>query len=626
MRFFRFVSLVLLTAAASVFAGEPQRPKRGEAYFGIHLDFHCSLDEQNVGANTTDEMVNKLLDIVDPDFIQIDCKGHPGVSSYPTKVGNPCRHIVGDPLRVWRRVTAERGVPLYMHYSGIWDNRAIQVHPEWGAVNADGSRSSANTSLFSGYTNELFIPQIKELALDYGVDGIWVDGDCWAVQLDYAEPACKEFTALTGIENAPKSKDDPGWNEWMEFHRNKFREHLRDWVNELGEVAPDFQCASNWAFTDHMPEPVSADVAFLSGDFSPTNSVNTARTSARFIASQDKPWDLMAWSFSRADKSEPWSQKNASQIEREAACVLSQGGGFQAYYGQNRDGSVDLEKLAPMNEIGKFCRARKPFCFRSVPVPQVALVFPCSSHYDKVNRETSGLFPNYISWQRGIVSAILENQYSLEIMLDSKLEQRISDYPAIVICEWNTLPPDLMMSAVDYAQNGGSLFLLGETLCSLFDEPFKEISWTASDSDPLLKSGAFGKGRVVEYQRCVSHEYSKEPDPAIRETIGKAMKLTLPNPVVEVTGSGDVDVSLRRTAEGKLSVHLVNTSGPHQAEPFVEKIDPVGPLTVRVKTGTAPSKVVIQPDGKEVSFTYGEDGFTVVELDQIGIYDILVLE
>jgi hypothetical protein len=46
-----------------------------------------------------------------------------------------------------------------------------------------------------------------------------------------------------------------------------------------------------------MTEPVTAKVDFLSGDYPQMDSVRAARLSARWLAAQDKPWDLMAWAF-----------------------------------------------------------------------------------------------------------------------------------------------------------------------------------------------------------------------------------------------------------------------------------------------------------------------------------------
>lgn len=34
-----------------------------------------------------------MLREVKPDYVQCDCKGHPGVAGYPTKVGLGCRVI-----------------------------------------------------------------------------------------------------------------------------------------------------------------------------------------------------------------------------------------------------------------------------------------------------------------------------------------------------------------------------------------------------------------------------------------------------------------------------------------------------------------------------------------------------
>ena len=131
------------TATAPGSAAPRTRLKRSEAFLGIHFDFHAGRDCTEIGKNTTREMIEGILDQVRPDYLQIDCKGHAGFSSYPTKVGNPAPGFVGDPLRLWREVTAERGVSLYMHYSGVWDSEAVRQHP--GLGRGDGRRQTRAT-------------------------------------------------------------------------------------------------------------------------------------------------------------------------------------------------------------------------------------------------------------------------------------------------------------------------------------------------------------------------------------------------------------------------------------------------------------------------------------------------
>jgi hypothetical protein len=118
----RFLCLALLGSVVpcprSGAVDAPTRLKRADSFLGVHFDFHAGEDCTKVGQRTTHEMVALVIDKVQPDYIQIDCKGHPGYSSYPTKVGNPAPGFVGDPLRVWRDMTRRRGVAVYMHHSG----------------------------------------------------------------------------------------------------------------------------------------------------------------------------------------------------------------------------------------------------------------------------------------------------------------------------------------------------------------------------------------------------------------------------------------------------------------------------------------------------------------------------
>ena len=40
----------------------------------------------------------RICQLLKPDFIQIDCKGHPGWASYPTKIGNAMPEFEKDTL------------------------------------------------------------------------------------------------------------------------------------------------------------------------------------------------------------------------------------------------------------------------------------------------------------------------------------------------------------------------------------------------------------------------------------------------------------------------------------------------------------------------------------------------
>lgn len=593
----------------------PPRLRRSESFLGIHFDFHAGPDCKEVGKNTTPEMLAGILDKVKPDYVQTDCKGHAGYTSYPTKVGNPVPGFVGDPLKIWRHETAKRGIGLYMHYSGVWDARAIELRPEWAAINADGNRNSNNTSVFGPYVDLLLIPQLKELANDYQIDGVWVDGECWATVPDYGERAVQIFRETTGFDTIPKGPGDPLWFEWLQFHREGFRKYFRHYVAEVHKEYPQFQICSNWAFTDHMPEPVSVATDFLSGDYSPNNSVNSARDAGRYLVHQGIPWDLMAWSFSM----NPRHQKTAVQLKREAAIVLALGGGFQAYFTQNRDGSVRLAEMEVMAEVAKFARERQPYCHHSIPIPQVALLYSTAA----AHRENNGLFPRGPGGQRlkGVLQCLLEGQNSVDIVGEHTLGRDMNRFPVIVVPEWNHLPEIQRTDLVEYAKNGGALFIIGENTVNLFKELLPAESMENKETPGIID---FGNGKVAMFSRSIGAEYAGNDNEDIRKIVNETIRKIFPEPAVEVSGSRFIDVTLSRLND-KTILHLVNTSGDHRGTPIIEKIEPVGPLQVVFRLPEKPAKITLQPEGKNCDFEY-RAGKAFLTVDSVPIYSILVVE
>ena len=655
-------TLALLPAFGWAFGADapPRRLKRADSFLGIHFDFHAGEDCTEVGKNTTPEMVENIIELVHPDYLQIDCKGHPGLSSYPTKVGNQAPGIIGDPLRVWRTVTARHGVGLYMHYSGVYDRTCVR-EPGWAAVNADGKPNSRATSFWGPYAERLLIPQLGELAGVYGVDGAWVDGECWASVPDYGPAALAAFEKATGIEEVPRKPGDPHWFEFLEFHREAFRVYLRHYINAVKQTHPDFQMCSNWAFTDHMAEPVSAPVDFLSGDYSPQNSVNSARLSARYLARQGTPWDLMAWSFStKPDR----RQKSAVQLQREAAVVLALGGGFQAYFKQKRDGSIYDEQMPVMAEVARFCRARQAVCHHAVAVPQVGLLLSTADQYRRIR----GLFNRDYAHVLGVLQALVESQQSVEVLGEHQLAGRLAEYPVIVVPECKYLDAEFRGSLAAYVKAGGNLLLVGPSAARLFERelgvklpaetkasstvrlahagstvalqcrtldvalaaPAKPFGTLHANGDPKSASRPaaaivrLGQGRIAATLFTAGQPYLKGQPELLRRFLNDLVRELFPRPLVEVKGSADVDVCVARN-HGKLLVNLVNTAGPHQTQSIIEAIPPVGPLDVTIRLGDKPVAVTLEPGARPMDFDF-DDGRLRLVVPKLEIHDVLVVE
>ncbi len=646
----------------------PERPRREESFLGIHFDFHAGSGDKEIGKRVTEEMVQTIIDKVNPDYVQIDCKGHPGYSSYTTDVGNRAGGFVKNPLPIWRKVTARNGVGLYMHYSGVWDTKAIKEHPEWAVVNADGKRNKDKTSVFGPYVDKLLIPQLKELRRDYKVDGMWIDGEVWAVEVDYSKWAVNEWKKSHDYD--PPKKGDPNYHEYVEFCRQGFRDYVDHYVTELHKFDPDFQIASNWAYTGLMPEKPTINLDFISGDYSPRESINTARHEARVIRHQDMPWDLMAWGFGCNLQDRPFTRasKPVIQMKQEAAMVLAQGGGFQAYYPQERDGSVALYKMDIMAEVAKFCREKQEFCHEAETVPQVALFLSSYASYKMLDKPFNpGGF--YLP-MRGIMHSLLDSQYSVDIFMEHSLKYKISEYPVVVFPQWLYLKPGYKKVFTDYVKNGGNLVLIGPKSAELFkdeigisklDNPVKAAKYYESDgiwagaagfaakdwefaqkakviekmhtinnpdspSDVAATLTEYGDGKIVAaYQDIGEHQY-KRYNTILRDYIASLVKQVFPEPKAEITGSRNVEVQINRI-NGDLAVNLINTTNPgNDLRTYTyDQVPPVGPLNIKIRVDEKPESVTLQPAGKKLNFIYS-DGIIRTKIDELKIHQVIIVK
>ena len=648
--------------------GNPRRLRRDESFLGIHFDHHMGPDCTEVGKTVSRRMVKRIIDLVGPDYIQADCKGHRGLSSYPTKAGNPAPGFVRDQLRIWRDVTAQCGVALYMHYSGVADEEAVKKHPSWARVNEDGKRDDQNTSVFSPYVHKLLIPQLRELADDYGVDGVWVDGDCWAAQRDYSAKVIKAFRAETGIRNVPKKPSDKGFVEFTEFCREGFRRYLQHYVDELHKSNPEFQIASNWSYTSFMPEPVGADVDFISGDYPLQNAVNSARLESRIMATQGKPWDLMAWGFGGRFEDRCFSSKTAVQLQQEAAIVVSMGGGFQAYYRQKADGAINDWEMEIMAEVASFCRARQNVCHKAEVVAQVAVLCSGAAIYSKSERLFQ-LFPELREPMQGVMQCLLDSQYSVEVLIEHQLTGRMDEYGLIVVPEWEYIEAGFKKELLSYVAKGGKLLVIGPAAAAMFrkqlgvrllGEPVEKEQWLehngwlcgakAVSQRVKLSAGVTrfgrlygendtkgphecaatiakcGKGKIAGVYLNIGQRYCQAKTAGVRNFLAGLVGKLFSKPIVEVGGSHHVDVVVARK-DGKLIVNLVNTAGPH-GDPSVytyDELPTVGPLDVLIRTDCRPSSVRLVPGGRKIRHRYA-NGELRLSIASLKIFETIVVE
>lgn len=437
--------------------------RRKDSFFGLHSDFHAHPGlNTSIGSTLREEDICEICETLKPDFIQIDCKGHPGWASYPSKLGNAMPDFAIDNLKLWRKVTARYGIGLYMHYSGVYEVKYCQENPSETTVDVDGNRTTSIR--FDGkYVDELLVPQICELASEYDIDGLWIDGDCWAVIPDFSPSSVERFEKLYGAKldgKFPKERGDKYFDEYLEFTRNEFSAYLCDYIDKMHAKFPNLQICSNWAYSDHMPGPVVADVDYISGDLNPDNSFNSARYAGRMIALQNRTWDLMSWNFRyQVYKTPLIPAKTPLQVMQEAAEVISLGGAFQDNVSMFNDGSPNLVQMRHIAELSEFVRERKDFCFKGKFIHQAALLV---SSYDRYAEMTRPYTREGSERLIATLALLCDSGISVETVSEHNLEGHYNEYPVIIVPEiYKGLPLKVMDELKKYVENGGSLLLIG---------------------------------------------------------------------------------------------------------------------------------------------------------------------
>ncbi len=638
-----------------------------ERFAGLHLDFHATLQDSGIGKHFTAELIDSMLRITRPDFIQVDCKGHAGISSYPTTIGNPAPAFDKDILALWREVTRRHGIPLYVHYSGIWDTRAIELNPHWARINADGKPDNNAISLFSGYTDSLLIPQITELATRYQLDGIWIDGDCWVLRADYHPEAQKAFKNIHGNVSVPLKPGDSLYFEWMEFHRKAFRDYIVRYTHAGHHASAAFKVTSNWSFSSLMPEPVDVPVDYLSGDVAGANSLYSAAFESRSLALQGKPWDLMSWSFAWKNNSK--ATKSVLQLQQEAAQVLAQGGGFQTYWQQNRDGSPEPYQFRKMAEIVQFCKDREAFTFKGETVPQIGLLF---STYTWRRHQTQNLYAaHYQQGIKGVLNMLLDSGLPADILMDHHLEGRMDRYALLVIPEWPEIDPAIRVRLLQYVNNGGRLLVIGAEAVRDFTQ---ELGVTVSDtlkrnvglfagvgekimlthtsfqpfvggqgvatfgkqmeaddlrfvtSNALASAKDYGRGKIAGIYFDMAAFYNKNQNPLSRALLQAVVKNLEPGIVSYITSAAKAHQSVTRK-NGKTYIHLINPNGPHNNPNVLvyEELPPVTHIKVDIHMASKPGSVKLQPGNRKLPYRY-RNGILSVAVDRLEVYEIIEIE
>jgi len=470
-------------------------------YFGLHYDLHAGENDTELGLRCGERELAPMLRLMNPDFVQTDCKGHPGYTSWFSRTPDASvpPKLKKDALKQWRAATKKLGLPLHCHYSGIWDRAAAAKHPEWRVAPAKRKPAGATRGQNAGapfvekmcprspYLEHLMIPQLLELIDRYGVDGFWIDGDVWAVEPCYCERCREAFTKSTGIAEPPVDAEDPNWPTWWNFTRESFETYVTRYCDAVHARKKGVLVCSNWLQTFRNPGEPTVPTDWISGDNAWVWGLDASRCEARFLSTRRKPWDIMLWAFYRSgdmhDGASPWSFKPSHMLMQEAAVLLSFGGGVQIYEngGGLRDGRLAPWRMKQLGEVGRFIKKRRALCQGTETIPQIA-VLHSECHARRTVRGPNLMHAVDVAPVQGAVFALLENHYGVDVLDEWALLPRLSEFPLVAAPEQAKMSEEMVAALKEYVRGGGRLLVTGTDSFDRFGPAFLGVS----------------KGRIVE--------------------------------------------------------------------------------------------------------------------------------
>ena len=105
------------------------------------------------------------------------------------------------------------------------------------------------------------------------------------------------------------------------------------------------------------------------------------------------------------------------------------------------------------------------------------------------------------------------------------------------------------------------------------------------------------------------------------------VKDLFPEPVVLVDGPSAIDIALRKTKDGRPSLHLLNRSSmplPDRYN-FTDFIPALGPVQVKMKIAAKPQKVTLVPEETPVTWEW-KDGRLTATIPRVHIHSVLVID
>ena len=387
-------------------------------------------------------------------------KGHHGYSYYDTELGtkHPGLPDGTDMLGEIVEACHARDIAVAAYYSVGWLTTVEKERPEWmerdslgrkvGTSGTEQLESWNLISLHSPYLEEIVLPELRELAGNYDVDGIWID--IIENQPDYSEYAKAAYAKTHNGTTYPNHAAA------VAFAADTRRAAVAAMRAAVKSVAPEKSFTFNTAGRDPR---VSDLVDYHSIETHPgatwhQGAWTHALLTMKYLRRHGKPYESTTSRFIHGWGG--WDDQPVANMLAVGSRILANGGAINLGDQTYPEGTLDTALYERIGEVFDTIRRRERWALGAEAHPEVALLTAPFDIYAIYGQNPAQLDP-YL----GAAKALSQHHWGFSLLSeeDADLAASLARHPITVVPKPNALAPATLTLLADYVRAGGRVLL-----------------------------------------------------------------------------------------------------------------------------------------------------------------------
>lgn len=419
-------------------------------------------------------------------------QSHTGLCNYPTKVSRTHKAMQGENNKIKRLINLCKadGMKVVGYYSLIFNNVAIEMHPDWEMVTSNGETwrtmgrryglCCPNNLEYRAFLDE----NVKEMAEYFdNLDGAFYDMPYW--EIPCACKYCKErFYAETG-------KEIPTVEDWESENWLLYVKKRQDWMGEFANYTkeisykymPNVTCELNFAAVvnaDWMAgstELINDACEFTGGDLYGDLYNHSFTAKYYYGVSKNQPFEYMTCRCNK-DLREHTITKTEEMLEKEIMLTLAHHGATLNIDAINPDGTLDGRVYELLGKVFKKQIPYEEYMDKGELYSDIAVYFDARTTFKTPYGDTCNKLCA-INTNKTLV----ENHIATAIISNGNIKN-LDIYKMIIAPCLQDFDNDKPLEFINYVKNGGVLYLSGKSDARLVKEFFgaEFVGYTNGDS------------------------------------------------------------------------------------------------------------------------------------------------